>query len=119
MPRRRRRARRVRRAERQVDVSFDLQGEGSGDDAAVDLRLEEQPPLTGDGNEDADAQFSRRRRATGDLRSAEEARATARTGRADVGVEVVEGLLAEEDRVGERAQPRSETSGPALFFGDI
>src|SRR3954471_20461257 len=115
---RRTRAPRVRGEERGANVSFDLQGEGSGDDAAVDLRLKEQPPRPGNGNENADAQLSRRRRATRDLRSAEEAGATARTGRADVGVEVVERLLAEEDRVRERAEPRTETSGPTLFVGD-
>src|SRR5947208_4932107 len=95
---RQKRARRAPRTERRANVSFDLQGERSGDDVAVDLRLKEQPPRPGNGNENADAQLSGRRRATRDLRRAEEARAAARAGRADVGVEVVVRLLVVEDR---------------------
>ena len=58
--------------------------------AAVGARLQEQAPRSGDGDEHADAQLARRRRAARDARAAERARAAARAGRADVRVEVVE-----------------------------
>src|SRR6476660_4989648 len=81
------------------NASCDLQSERGGDDMAVDTALQEEPPLSGHGYQHADPQLAGRRRAPGDLRGAEEARAPARAGSADVGMEVVERALTEEDRV--------------------
>src|SRR5438105_379676 len=69
-------------------LSGHVQGEGCGQDAAVDEALEEDAPGSRCRQEDADHQLPGRRRGADDLRPAEDARATARARRADVGVEV-------------------------------
>src|SRR4051794_22494148 len=81
--------------------SAHLEDERGRDHLPVDPGREKHPPLARRGHEHADLQLSGRGRAAGDLRPPEHARAAARARSADVGVEVVQAALAEEDRVRE------------------
>ncbi len=75
--------------------------------------------LPGSGDEHADLQLPGRRRGARDLGRPEHAGAAAHPGRADVGVEVVEASLAEEDRVRERPEPRGERRRLPVGAGDV
>ena len=95
----------------------DRQHERRGQDLPVLPDLEEQPPRSGVGQEDADRHVPGRRRASSHLVPREDARTAARTGAADVRVEVLEAALVEEDRVCERPVPRRQRDGLAVRVG--
>src|SRR5579862_771546 len=95
-----------------------LQGEWRREVAPADVGQQEQAPGPGFRQEHADMEHARAAGAAGDPGGTQDRGAVAGARAADVGVEVVQRALMDEDRVRERAPPAFEHCQAAARTGD-